>query len=162
MFSLWGNQRQYLSCFLLSFTLSLFSPTLLSFSFYFSPIKKLTKISPPQPFTSTSAFYSASYSSPQFSFLSIFLPLFPNRSSPCDLGQRFMMEPKSPRFTHPTTTTSYPQQHHRIFIMVENILRILAILLSAASVVVTVTNHQTVYLFDTPLEAHFYYSSSFK
>lgn len=72
-----------------------------------------------------------------------------------DAKDSFRMEPKS-------STTSSSQKHHRTFFMVQNILRILVIVLTAVSIVVTVTNNQSVMLFSIRFEAHFYYTSSFK
>ncbi|KAJ1392899.1 Casparian strip membrane protein [Sesbania bispinosa] len=60
------------------------------------------------------------------------------------------------------TPTSSSSQQHRTFFMAQNILRILAIVLSAASIAIMVTNNQTVSIFTIRFEAHFYYSSSFK
>ncbi|XP_061352403.1 CASP-like protein 1F2 [Gastrolobium bilobum] len=53
--------------------------------------------------------------------------------------------------------------HHNTFFMTHsNILRILAIALSAASIAVTTTNKETVVLFTMLFDARFYYSSSLK
>ncbi|CAL5192963.1 unnamed protein product [Lathyrus oleraceus] len=80
-----------------------------------------------------------------------------------DSKDSFKMEPKSSSSSNTTTTTtSSSQKHHRTFIMTQNILRILVIVFTAVSVVVTVTNNQTVTLFSFQFEAHFYYSSSLK
>nr|AFK47640.1 unknown [Lotus japonicus] len=60
------------------------------------------------------------------------------------------------------TTQSTSTSQHSTFLMVQNILRILAIVLLAASIAVMVTNNQTVSIFSIRLEAHFYYSTSLK
>ncbi|BAT84748.1 hypothetical protein LR48_Vigan03g173600 [Vigna angularis] len=66
----------------------------------------------------------------------------------------------------PTSTTiSQQQQQQRKttkILMAQNILRLLPTLLSAASVAITVTNSQTVFIFGLRFEAHFYYSPSLK
>ncbi|CAJ1789883.1 unnamed protein product [Sphenostylis stenocarpa] len=72
-------------------------------------------------------------------------------------------KPKSSS-TSTTTTTSQQQQHHRTrtILMAQDILRILPTLLSAASIAITVTNNQTVFIFSLRFEAHFYYTPSLK
>ncbi|CAJ2672393.1 unnamed protein product [Trifolium pratense] len=75
-----------------------------------------------------------------------------------DVKDSFMMEPKSST----TTITSSSQKHHRTFLMVQNILRIFVIVLTAVSIVVMVTNNQSFMVITFQIEAHFYYSSSLK
>ncbi|KAI9121206.1 hypothetical protein K1719_008239 [Acacia pycnantha] len=78
-----------------------------------------------------------------------------------DAKDSFMLDAKSPKQSLPTST---PQSlsHYKHFLMAHKILRILAILLSAASIAVMVTNSQTVTIFTFQFEAHYYYSSSLK
>ncbi|XP_014497483.1 CASP-like protein 1F2 [Vigna radiata var. radiata] len=62
-----------------------------------------------------------------------------------------------------STTISQQQQRKTTkILMAQNILRLLPTLLSAASVAITVTNSQTVFIFALRFEAHFYYSPSLK
>ncbi|KAK7311320.1 hypothetical protein RJT34_09377 [Clitoria ternatea] len=71
------------------------------------------------------------------------------------------LQPKTASQMADTKRSSTTQQH-RILLMAIDILRILAIVLTATSIAVTVTNHQTVFIFGLRLEAHYYYSPSFK
>ncbi|WVZ07646.1 hypothetical protein V8G54_020992 [Vigna mungo] len=61
-----------------------------------------------------------------------------------------------------STTISQQQRKTTKILMAQNILRLLPTLLSAASVAITVTNSQTVFIFALRFEAHFYYSPSLK
>lgn len=78
-----------------------------------------------------------------------------------DAKDSFMLDAKSPK---PSLPPSTPQSlsHYQHFLMAHEILRILAFLLSAASIAVMVTNSQTVTIFSFQFEAHYYYSSSLK
>ncbi|KAI4348361.1 hypothetical protein L6164_009093 [Bauhinia variegata] len=69
----------------------------------------------------------------------------------------FMLDPKSSGIA--TSTTIIKQ---RPCFMALALLRTSAILLTAASIAVTVTNSQTVIIFSIQFEAHYYYSSAFK
>ncbi|KAF7801782.1 CASP-like protein 1F2 [Senna tora] len=72
----------------------------------------------------------------------------------------FMLDAKSPP---PSSSTPQPQYNYKIlFTMLNHMLRILAILLCAASIAIMVTNTQTVTLFTIEFEAHYYYSSTLK
>ncbi|KAK7395966.1 hypothetical protein VNO78_16608 [Psophocarpus tetragonolobus] len=64
----------------------------------------------------------------------------------------------------PTLTSQQQQQQQQrtTHFMAQDIFRILPTLLSAAAIAVMVTNSQTVFIFSLPLQAHFYYSPSFK
>lgn len=126
-------------------------PAPLSFSPNLPPIKVGTTHSLPQYLP-----FNLCHSPPPFSFLSIFLPLKPLPQRPSH-----MADAKDSSLAMEATTTSISPQH-RTLLMAQDILRLLAIVLSAASIAVMVTNNQTVFLFSLPLEAHFYYSSSFK
>ncbi|XP_027352904.1 CASP-like protein 1F2 [Abrus precatorius] len=75
-----------------------------------------------------------------------------------------MADAKDSSMVDSKSSSTSPSQHqqHTSFFMAQDTLRILAILLSAASIVVMVTNTQTVLLFSIRFQAHFYYSPSFK
>ncbi|XP_028771391.1 CASP-like protein 1F2 [Neltuma alba] len=78
-----------------------------------------------------------------------------------DAKDSFMLDAKSPKGSFPPPTPQ-PLSHHKHFLMAHEILRLLAILLSGASIAVMVTNSQTVTIFSFQYEAHYYYSSSLK
>ncbi|ESW33651.1 hypothetical protein PHAVU_001G087600 [Phaseolus vulgaris] len=75
-----------------------------------------------------------------------------------------VLNSKSKSSPNSSITSQQPQPQHGTtkISMAQEILRILPTLLSAASVAVTVTNHQTVFIFSLRFEAHFYYSPSLK
>ncbi|KAL2320360.1 hypothetical protein Fmac_029329 [Flemingia macrophylla] len=73
-----------------------------------------------------------------------------------------MDEPKDSSIGSSKSPRTSISQHRTLLIIAQDILRILAALLSAASIAVMVTNNQTVFLFAIPFEAHFYYQPTLK
>ncbi|XP_054825111.1 CASP-like protein 1F2 [Prosopis cineraria] len=62
----------------------------------------------------------------------------------------------------PASSPTPPTPQNLTFFKVQHILRGLAVLFTAVSIAILVTNHQTVTVFMMEFQAHFYYSSAFK